>query len=269
MTGPATPVPGAPAPGAPGAPGLSEPTATPGRPLAGRVALVTGGGRGIGRACVLALAEAGAAVAPVARGADQVAAVMAEAAARGARVPAAPLTCDVRDAGALAAVAAEAARQLGPVDILVPAAGSARFKPVELLTLEDWEEQLATNLSGVFYAIRAVLPEMRRLRRGHIVTLGSVASIKEFAGCAAYGAAKFGLLGLTRVLREEVRRDGLRVTILLPGATATAIWGQGLPAAEERLMAPESVAACLMTALTADPRAMVEEIVLRPQEGDL
>jgi NAD(P)-dependent dehydrogenase (short-subunit alcohol dehydrogenase family) len=239
------------------------------RPLAGRVALVTGGGRGIGRACVLALAAAGAAVAPVARSADQLAGVMDEARALGARVPEAPLVCDVRDAAAVAAAVTEAERQLGPLDILVPAAGSARFKPVELLSLDDWQEQLDTNLSGAFYAIRAVLPGMRQRRRGHIVTLGSVASIKEFAGCAAYGAAKFGLLGLTRVVREEVRRDGIRVTILLPGATATAIWGDTLPAAEERLMPAESVAACLMAALTADPRALVEEIVLRPQEGDL
>ena len=250
-------------------PGSSGVSSSDARPLAGRVALVTGGGRGIGRACVLALAAAGAAVAPVARSEDELARVMDEARALGARVPEAPLVCDVRDPAGLTAVVAEVARQLGPVDILVPAAGSARFKPVELLSLDDWQEQLATNLSGAFYAIRAVLPGMRQLKRGHIVTLGSVASIKEFPGCAAYGAAKFGLLGLTRVVREEVRREGIRVTILLPGATATAIWGASLPAAEERLMRPESIAACIMTALTADPRALVEEIVLRPQEGDL
>ena len=239
------------------------------RPLEGRVALVTGGGRGIGRACALAMAAAGAAVAPLARSADELNRVADEARALGARVPTIPLVCDVRDPAALLECGAEAARQLGPVDILVAAAGSARFKPVDLLTPEDWEEQLATNLSGVFYAVRAVLPEMRRRRSGHIITLGSVASIKEFPGCAAYGAAKFGLLGFTRVLREEVRREGIRVTALLPGATATAIWGEALPAAEERLMPPESVAACLMTALTADPRTLIEEIVLRPQEGDL
>lgn len=238
-------------------------------PLAGRVAVVTGGGRGIGRAVALELARAGAAVAPIARSAAELAEVAAEIVRIGGRAPAHPIVADVRDAGAVRAAVSGVESELGAVDILVVAAGIARFAAVEELSDASWHDQIDTNLTGAFYSIRAVLPGMKARRHGDLITIGSVASIREFAGCAAYGAAKFGLLGLTRVVREEARRDNVRVTAILPGATETAIWGAQLPAAPERLMPPSAVARAVLHALTADPRVQVEEILLRPQLGDL
>ena len=238
-------------------------------PLFGHVALVTGGGRGIGRAVSLALARAGALVAPVARTRDELALVIKEIASHGGRVPAEPLVADVRRPDELSHVLSRVEAAGGPPDILVTAAGVARYTEVARLDPADWDEHLAVNLSGVFHAVRLVLPSMLERGEGDIVTIGSVASIKAFPSSSAYSASKFGVLGFTRVLREEVRSKGVRVTCVLPGATDTPLWGTPLPVPAERMMPAESVASAVLHALTADPRAVVEEILLRPVLGDI
>jgi NAD(P)-dependent dehydrogenase (short-subunit alcohol dehydrogenase family) len=233
------------------------------------VALVTGGGRGIGRAISLALAGAGAWVAPVARNAGDLALVGIDIAKAGGRAPKNPMAGDVRRPEDMEKIVERITAEAGPPDIVVIAAGIARYTPVAELRLEEWQEHLDTNLTGAFVTVRACLAGMLARRMGDVVTIGSVASIKAFPGCGAYSASKFGLLGFTRVLREEVRSQGVRVTAILPGATDTAIWGDPPPVPPERMMPAESVARAVLMAVTASDRAVVEEILLRPALGDL
>jgi 3-oxoacyl-[acyl-carrier protein] reductase len=237
--------------------------------LTGRVALVTGGGRGIGRAACVALARAGAAVVPVARSAAELEAVGADIRTAGGRTLDVPAAADVRDASLLATLVQRVEAELGPVDILVAAAGVARFRPILEMSELDWEETLAVNLTGAWNAVRAAVPGMVRARQGDVVLVSSVAAVKPFRGCGAYGPAKAGLAMLGDVLREETRSAGIRVTTITAGATETAIWGPKLPAPPERLMPPELIAEAIVLAVSADRRGAIEDIRVRPRLGDL
>ncbi len=231
--------------------------------------MVTGGGRGIGLAVCLALAREGANVAPVARSEAELLAAAEGIRKAGGTAPAHPCTADVTRYTDLQAVSRRIGSEWGAPDILVVSAGRALFKDIADMSVEEWDREIAVNLSGAFYTVRAFLPAMLERGTGDIVTMGSVASIKDFTGCGAYGASKFGLRGFTGALREEVRGRGLRVTSLLAGATETGIWGPELPAKPERLMRAGAVADAVVAAVTADPRTVVEEILLRPILGDL
>lgn len=237
--------------------------------LAGRVAFITGGGRGIGRAAGLALARAGAAVVPVSRSVAELEAVAADIRAAGGRTLEVPAAADVRDAALLASLVRRVEAELGAVDILVAAAGMARFRPVLEMSELDWEETLGVNLTGAWNAVRAAVPGMVRARHGDVVLVSSVAAVKPFRGCGAYGPSKAGLAMLGDVLREETRTAGVRVTTITAGATETAIWGPKLPAPPERLMPPELVAEAILLAVSADRRGALEDIRVRPRLGDL
>ena len=241
----------------------------PDGPLAGRVALVTGGSRGIGRATSLALAARGAAVAPLARTHDILESTRRDILAIGGRTTGNTLVVDVREAAELTAAAERTALELGPIDILVVAAGVARFRTLLETTPAEWEEQLAVNLTGAWNSVRAVLPGMIERSRGDIVLIASVAARKAFARCSAYGASKAGLVMMGDVLREETRQHGVRVTSVIAGATETEIWGSSLPAPAARLMSPELVAEAIANAIAMPPRGSIEELVLRPPLGDL
>jgi len=239
------------------------------RRLAGRVAVVTGGGRGIGLAACIALAREGARVAPLARTAAELDAAARAVRESGGEAPDAPIIADVTRPGDLESAAARVESAWGPADILVLAAGKALFRDVRDMSVSEWDGEIAVNLSGAFYTVKAFLPRMIERGTGDIVGVGSVASVKAFTGCGAYGAAKHGLRGFLGSLREEVRGAGVRVTTLVVGATETGIWGPELPAEAERLMRPESVADAVVAAITADPRSIIEEVVIRPVLGDL
>ena len=187
----------------------------------------------------------------------------------GGRTTGLSLIVDVRDAAGLADAARRAALELGPIDILVVAAGVARFRTLLETTPAEWDEQLAVNLTGAWNAVRAVLPGMIEQGRGDIVLIASVAARKAFANCGAYGASKAGLVMMGNVLREETRRHGVRVTSILAGATETEIWGSTLPAPPARLMSPDLVGEAIADVVALPLRGSIEEIVLRPPLGDL
>jgi len=156
----------------------------------------------------------------------------------------------------------------GP-DILINNAGISPYYDIEDMTPEIFDEVIAINLTGNFLCAKAVLPEMIRKGKGTIVQMLSIASTKAFAGGTAYGASKFGALGFTNALREEVRDKGIKVVSVMPGAVETPSWGDEGIENHDRMMQPEDIAEAIMDILKQPQRTMVEEIVLRPIGGDL
>lgn len=229
------------------------------------VAAISGAGSGIGREVALELARRGWELALLGRRAAPLQATLADAGARGEIY-----VCDVRDAAGVAAAAAAIEARWGAAGVVVPAAGMSAIRPLEETAPEEFAAVLDTNLTGAFLLLRALLPAMKRRGSGWIVPLLSVAARRGFPGWAAYCASKWGLAGLVAALREELAGSGLRVTAVYPGATDTPIW-DGMPGTWERArMVPAAeVARAIGYALSADPRALVEEIHLGPAGGAL
>ncbi len=231
------------------------------------VVVITGASQGIGAAIAQAFAEEPAAqLALVARNQERLEAVAAACRDRGAETLVLP--CDLTNAVAVEAVARSVLAHWGAPEVLVNNAGLFRPAPLRQTTVEEFQAQLEANLTSAFLVTRAFLEPMIAQRRGHIFFMGSVASLKAYPGSVAYCAAKHGLLGLARVVREETRQLGLRVTVVLPGATYTPSWtGVDLP--ETRFMPAEDIARAVRDIYHLSARTVVEEILLRPQEGDV
>jgi NAD(P)-dependent dehydrogenase (short-subunit alcohol dehydrogenase family) len=236
--------------------------------LAGRVAIVTGGGRGIGRAIALGMAREGARVALAARSNGELGRVAHELGQAGATAMAVPT--DVRQEASVEALVGRVLGEWQQVDVLVNAAGVATFAPVTDSKLDDWDQMLAVNLRGAVLACRAVLPAMIARRQGNIISVGSVVTSRTLTGSAAYTASKYGLLGFSRVLAEEMRPHGVRVGVISAGATDTPLWDAmtGAPA-RERMLQPDQVAEAALLMATLGPNATLEEVSLLPAGGIL
>jgi 3-oxoacyl-[acyl-carrier protein] reductase len=227
-------------------------------------ALVTGATEGIGRATAFALGRAGYRVGVCARTAARVEAVVAELRAEG--VEAAGASADVADAAQVTAAVRQLTGALGEIEVLVNNAGVLIARPIEELTPEDWDVTMATNLRGLFLTTRAVLPGMRSRRRGTIVNVASLAGRNGFAGGTAYTASKHGVLGFSRSLMLEVRKDGVRVVAVCPGSVDTALLRDQpmLKSDPQRILRPEDVAETIVHAIRLPERAMVSELDVRP-----
>ena len=236
--------------------------------LAGQVAVVTGAGRGIGRAVAATFAREGAFVVLAARSAREIASVQRDIEAAGGRALA--VATDVRQEPAVAALVTRALAEGGRIDCLVTAAGMAAFGPIADAKTADWDQLMAVNLRGVFLCCRAVLPAMTAQRRGTIINIGSVVTSKTLPGSGAYTAAKYGLLGFSRVLAEEMRAHGVRVGVLSAGATDTPLWDV-VPQPPDRalMLKPEHIAAAALLMAALAPGAALEELTLLPQAGVL
>ena len=233
--------------------------------LDGKVILVTGGSRGIGLAIAQRLGSEGARLVLVAR---------KEAALRKAaeEVPGGALVvkADVTQATQVQRLFKVVGRELGRLDILINNAGVFTYKPFVSTSLDDWRRNIETNLTSLFLCTRAALPLLRRSRAAHLVNILSVSSLQPFANCSAYTASKFGALGLTRVLREELRPLKIRVTGILPGSTNTRLTNQfGFPVCRIDLIQPADVAEAVFGALAQPPRTTLEEILLMPSQGSV
>lgn len=185
--------------------------------LAGRTAVITGGGRGIGAAVAKALADAGAEVTVAARTADEIEAVAESLRAAGHRAHAA--RCDVSDPRSVETLA----RETGSIEILINAAGIAGSAPIHRLTLEDWNRYLAVNATGSFLCLRAYLPGMLERGNGRIVNIASVAGLTGARYIAGYTASKHALIGLTRSAAAEVTATGVTINAVCPGYVDTAM----------------------------------------------
>lgn len=237
-------------------------------PLASQVAVVTGAGRGIGRAVARAFGQEGASVVLAARTRRELAEVASEIRTAGGRALAVPT--DVTSAQSVDALVEQTVAELGRLDVLVTAAGVASFGPLAGSKPEDWEPMLAVNLRGALLCCRAVLPVMTRQQGGTIINVGSIAANRPIAGCTVYAATKAGVLAFSRVLAEEVRADGIRVGVVLPGAVDTPLW-DSIPGGPDRrrMLSPDDVARAVVLMATLPPRAALEELTLLPAEGIL
>ncbi len=241
--------------------------------LQGKVAVITGASRGIGLAIARELVEEGCGVALTARSVAGLKSVgkelqRHEAVVRlGMRLFSGP--CDVSDEKAVAQFFGQVQKRFGRVDALVNNAGvSHAMCNVAELPIEEWRRVLDVNLTGMFLCTRAALPLMAA--GSTIINNLSVASRTAFSGESAYCASKFGALGLTNTLREELRPRGIRVISLIVGPTDTDLWNQFWPdAPREKMLRPETVAAAVVNALVLPENVTFEELVLMPTAGTL
>jgi 3-oxoacyl-[acyl-carrier protein] reductase len=221
-----------------------------------KVAVVTGGTKGVGRGIAEALLGAGVRVVVGARTAGDVEAAVEEM-GEGAR----GVVCDVRRADDCVRLVETAVVAFGGLDILVNNAGVGVFAPVEELPVAAWDQVVATNLSGVFYCSRAAIPHLKRRGGGWIINIGSLAGKNAFPGGAAYNASKFGLIGFSEALMQEVRHDGIRVSYIMPGSVSTAGFGSG---EGEWKIQPEDLGQIVLDVLATPDRTLPSRIEVRP-----
>ena len=225
---------------------------------------ITGATHGIGRATALAFGRAGYAVGVCARTAANVDALVQELTVAGIR--AAGAAADVSQPEPVARAVARVTDALGEIGVLVNNAGVLIARPFEELSLEDWDATMATNLRSLFVVTRAVLPAMRRRREGTVVNVASLAGRNGFVGGAAYAASKHGVLGFSRSLMLEVRKEGIRVIAICPGSVDTGMLREQplLKSDPQRILRPEDVADAIVHAVQLPQRALVSELDIRP-----
>jgi 3-oxoacyl-[acyl-carrier protein] reductase len=231
--------------------------------LEGKVALVTGSTKGIGRAVAEALVAEGARVVVSSRTASDVARAARELSEAGPG-EAHGIPCDVRDRVACRALVEGTVGRFGRLDIVVNNAGVGRFAPIQELDPAAWDLQLRTNLDGVFHVSQAAIPHLLAAGGGWILNVGSLAGRNAFAGGVAYNATKFGLLGMTEAMMLDLRHDGIRVSCIMPGSVNTHFGGREPGPEGEWRLAPEDVARVVLDLLAFPDRALPSKVELRP-----
>jgi len=229
--------------------------------LAGKVALVTGGTRGIGRAIAESLLAEGMKVAVCGTSAQSVDAAVAELNRSG---PVLGLVADVSRLPDVKQLVASVHKSFGTIDVLVNNAGIGVFRPTAGLDPTDWDRMIALNLSGAYYCSHEILPIFKQAGGGDIVNVSSLAGKNPFAGGAGYNASKFGLNGFSEAMMLDHRNDGVRVTSVMPGSVATEFGGGAAGAGAEWKIAPEDVADAVVAVLRMPRRTTVSRIEIRP-----
>lgn len=229
--------------------------------LTGRVAIVTGGTRGIGRAIAASLVNAGVKVAITARDEKDLADAVSELNQNG---HAAGYVCDVRDYEQVKSTIAKIATDLGGIDILVNNAGVGIFETVESMSIEDFRTVLETNVFGVFYCCHEVIPLMKDSGGGYIINISSLAGANPHARMAAYNASKFGLNGFSEALMQEVRHDNIKVSYIMPGSVNTEFGGDSPSDENSWQLQPADIAQAVMDLLEYPNRSLVSRVEMRP-----
>jgi len=235
--------------------------------LKDKVALVTGGARGIGYAITEALLKEGAKVFICGRDASTVKSAVAKLAGPGRADRIDGTAADVRRFEDCRKVVARAAERFGGLDILVNNAGIGIFKPVDQLTPEEWTATIETNLSAVFYCSREAIPLMRSRGGGYIFNVSSLAAVNTFPGGSAYNASKFGLNGLTEAMMQDIRYDGIRVSTIMPGSVATDFGADpGTKQKETWKLSAEDIAKAVVDLYNFPRGSLASRIELRPSQ---
>lgn len=223
-----------------------------------KVALITGGGRGIGRATAIELAKEGVNLGLVGRTLENLEKVKAELEAYDVNVAVA--TADVSNLDEITKAVESIKTELGPIDILLNNAGISKFGGFMELTPEEWTNIIDVNLKGVYYTTHAVLPEMIERQTGDIINISSTAGERGGPVTSAYSASKFGVIGLSESLMQEVRKHNIRVSTMTPSTVATEMAAElnltdGNP---EKVMQPEDLAELIVTQLKLHPRVVLK-----------
>ncbi len=232
--------------------------------LQNKVAVVTGGTRGIGFSIAQALVREGAKVFICGRTEEGVKSALerlrSDSSAAGA-------AADVRRYGDCRRMIHEAAARYGGLDILVNNAGVGVFKPIDQLSAEEWNEVIETNLSGVFYCCHEAIPLLRQRGGGYIFNISSLAGVNAFPGGSAYNASKFGLNGFSEAMMQDVRYDGIRVSYIMPGSVATEFGGApGSRARESWKLTAEDIAQAVLDLYRFGTHALASRIEMRPSQ---
>ena len=239
---------------------LNKPTVVT-KPLADAVALVTGGSRGIGKAIAKKLASLGASVSVCGRDTQALQTTERELGEMGVRVHA--QTADVTRIKDITALVEATEKKLGSITILVNNAGIGSFGPAHEQTEEEWDRVLNANLKSAFLVSKAVVPSLIRQRRGDIVNISSLAGKNTFAGGGIYCASKWGLMGLTGCMAEDLRGYGIRVSAICPGSVFTEFSGRG-PKDPSKVLTANDVAHAVAMVVLQGPQSFISEVHLRP-----
>ena len=229
--------------------------------ITGKVAVVTGAGRGIGQAIAVELARKGAKVVIASRSVSEL-----EQTARLSGASTVAIPTDVRQKDQVHRLLEDAASKVGPIDILVNAAGIGVAGPVVEYTDADFDAVLETNLKSIFLASREVLPSMIARGTGHIINIASIAGKVGSANLAVYCASKFGVVGFSQALAEEVRQHGIRVSVICPGSTDTSFLGSSSKSTKsrDRMLTPADVAHAVTMIVTQETNSFISEVIMRP-----
>ena len=232
--------------------------------LEGKIAIVTGAGRGLGRATALALAREGADVVLAARTVSEIEALAEEIRSVGRE--ALPVRTDVTKKSDVDSMVQQTLERFGRVDILVNNAGFADHKAIPDVTEEDWDVHINVNLKSVFLCTQAVFTHMCAQGSGHIINVSSLAGKYYPYKMAAYGSAKWGVVGLTGITQEEGRPHGVRAVLIRPGSVDTQMQHDNHDVYPEKLMQPEDIAVAILHAVTQHPRAYTPVVDVYPFE---
>ena len=233
-----------------------------------KVVWITGASTGIGKEIANAISKAGHIVVVTARRKSRLAAIASEIKFAGREATA--FVCNVSSERSVQSTAKRIREKYGKIDALINNAGVTVFKSFLDTKVFDFDNIISTNLRGTFLCIKAVLPQMIKLRKGHIINILSVSAKSNFVNSSAYAASKAGTLALSNCLRKEVRKYNIKVSNILPGAVETPMWDRkSIQKYHNRMMLPSDIAQIVLDVFNQPKKVLIEDIVIRPIKGDL
>ncbi|HEX5171663.1 MAG TPA: SDR family oxidoreductase [Cyclobacteriaceae bacterium] len=230
--------------------------------LSNTTALITGGSKGIGYGIAASLLEQNAKVAITGRSKKSIDEAVTSLAKIG-KGEVMGIESDVRNSAAQKEVVDQVVKKWGKLDVLVANAGLGYFGSVEELTDEQWQQTIDTNLTGVFYSVKAAIPALKKTR-GYIITIASLAGTNFFAGGSAYNASKFGLVGFTQAIMLDLRSSGIKVSTIMPGSVSTHFNNHQPNESDAWKIQPEDIGELVVDLLKMNPRTLPSKIEVRP-----